>query len=107
MWDVVVFLLEGLIFILTGLGLRPILGNLSGAMARELALGAVLVSLAVIVARFVWVFPAVYFRWLVIPHLRHPQPMPRRHVPVRVARPAPPRPHSLIPAPPVPTLPPP
>src|SRR5260370_22884773 len=84
MWDVVVFLLEGLIFILTGLGLRPILGNLSGAMARELALGAVLVSLAVIVARFVWVFPAVYFRWLVIPHLRDREPMPRWQVPVLV-----------------------
>jgi CPA1 family monovalent cation:H+ antiporter len=84
MWDVVVFLLEGLIFILTGLGLRPILASLSGAMARELAVGTVLVSLAVIVARFVWVYPAVYFRWLVIPHLRDREPMPRWQVPVLV-----------------------
>src|SRR6266849_5480324 len=75
MWDVVVFVLEGLIFILTGLGLRPILGSLSGAMARELAVGVVLVSLAVIVARFVWVYPAAYFRWLVIPHLRAREPL--------------------------------
>src|SRR5260370_39528527 len=82
MWDVVVFLLEGLIFILTGLGLRPILGNLSGAMARALALGAVLVSLAVIVARFVWGFPAAYFRWPGIPHLRAREPMPPGRVPV-------------------------
>lgn len=84
MWDVVVFLLEGLIFILTGLGLRPILAGLSGAMARELAVGAVLVSLAVIVARFVWVYPAVYFRWLVIPQLRAREPLPRWQVPVLV-----------------------
>jgi CPA1 family monovalent cation:H+ antiporter len=75
MWDVVVFVLEGLIFILTGLGLRPILGSLSGAMARELAVGVVLVSLAVIVARFVWVYPAAYLRWLVIPHLRAREPL--------------------------------
>src|SRR5207249_6508510 len=44
MWDVVVFVLEGLIFVVMGLSLRPILGSLGGALARELALGAVLVS---------------------------------------------------------------
>src|SRR5712692_3700341 len=37
MWDVVVFVLEGLIFIITGLALRPILGSLSGPFARHLA----------------------------------------------------------------------
>src|SRR6266699_2926983 len=51
MWDVVVFVLEGLIFILTGLALRPILEGLSGAAALELARAAVLVSLAVVIAR--------------------------------------------------------
>jgi CPA1 family monovalent cation:H+ antiporter len=75
MWDVVVFVLEGLIFILTGLALRPILGGLSAAMARDLAVGTLVVSLAVIVARFVWVYPAAYFRWFVIPHLRAREPM--------------------------------
>jgi len=34
MWDVVVFALEGLIFIITGLALRPILGGWSGPFAR-------------------------------------------------------------------------
>src|SRR6266480_2848054 len=34
MWDVVVFALEGLIFIITGLALRPILGGWSGPVAR-------------------------------------------------------------------------
>src|SRR2546423_1882812 len=65
MWDVVVFVLEGLIFIITGLGLRPILARWSGPFERDLVWGAVLVSLTVIVARFVWVFPATYLpRWL-------------------------------------------
>src|SRR5256886_2374007 len=44
MWDVVVFALEGLIFIITGLALRPILGGWSGPFARDLAWGAVLGS---------------------------------------------------------------
>src|SRR5712692_11831410 len=76
MWEVVVFLLEGLIFIVMGLSLRPILGSLGGAVARELARGAVLVSLAVIVARFVWVFPAAYFRRL-SPRVQRHEPRPR------------------------------
>src|SRR5205809_1336695 len=60
MWDVVVFVLEGLIFIITGLALRPILAGWSGPFARDLLSGAVLVSVTIIVARFVWVFPAAY-----------------------------------------------
>src|SRR6266550_3651847 len=51
MWDVVVFVLEGLIFILTGLALRPIVEGLTGAAALELARAAVLVRLAVVIAR--------------------------------------------------------
>src|SRR5438445_8264361 len=39
MWDVVVFVLEGLIFIITGLALRPILGGWSGPFARDLVWG--------------------------------------------------------------------
>jgi CPA1 family monovalent cation:H+ antiporter len=70
MWDVVVFLLEGLIFILTGLMLRPILGSLSGASALDLIRGAGLVSLAVIVARVVWVYPATYLPRLVSGRIR-------------------------------------
>src|SRR5438552_1493722 len=77
MWDVVVFVLEGLIFIVMGLSLRPILGSLGGALARELARGAVLVSLAVIVARLVWIYPAGNFRWLFGRRLRPREPRPR------------------------------
>src|SRR5438093_8017762 len=49
MWDVVVFALEGLIFIITGLALRPILGGWNVPFARELAAGAGVVRWAVTV----------------------------------------------------------
>jgi CPA1 family monovalent cation:H+ antiporter len=65
LWDVVIFLLEGLIFILTGLGLRPIIEHVSAAGALELARAALLVSAVVIVGRFVWVYPAVFLPRLV------------------------------------------
>src|SRR2546430_1110419 len=85
MWDVVVFVLEGLIFIITGLALRPILGGWSGPFARDLAWGAVLVSVTVVVARFVWVFPATYLpRWLSA-RVRQRDPLPPWQFPALVA----------------------
>ncbi|PYO95929.1 MAG: Na+/H+ antiporter [Gemmatimonadetes bacterium] len=80
MWDVVVFVLEGLIFVLTGLALRPIVEGLSGAAALELARAAVLVSLAVIIARLVWVYFAGNFRWLLGAWLRPHEARPRWQV---------------------------
>src|SRR3989475_10538085 len=80
MWDVVVFVLEGLIFILTGLALRPIVEGLTGAAALELARAAVLVSLAVAISRLLWVYFAGNFRWLLGPRLRPREPRPRWQV---------------------------
>ncbi len=77
MWDVVVFVLEGLIFILTGLALRPIVEGLTGAAALELARAAGLVGLAVVIARLLWVYFAGNFRWLLGPRLRPREPRPR------------------------------
>src|SRR6267142_1799904 len=77
MWDVVVFLLEGLIFILTGLGLRPIVEHLTTAGALELGRGALVVSAVVIVARFVWVYPAVYLPRLASRRRRAREPAPQ------------------------------
>ena len=80
MWDVVVFVLEGLIFVLTGLALRPIVEGLSGTAALELARAAVLVSLVVIFARLVWLYFAGNFRWLLGPRLRPREARPRWQV---------------------------
>src|SRR5256884_157048 len=85
MWDVVVFVLEGLIFIITGLALRPILGGWSGPFARDLVWGAVLVSVTVIVARFVWVFPATYLPRALSARVRQRDPSPPWQLPVLVS----------------------
>jgi CPA1 family monovalent cation:H+ antiporter len=77
MWDVVVFVLEGLIFILTGLALRPIVEGLSVAAALQLLRAAALVSVAVVVARLVWVYFAGNFRWLLGSRLRPSEARPR------------------------------
>src|SRR6266700_3224680 len=85
MWDVVVFALEGLIFIITGLALRPILGGWSGPFARDLLSGAVLVSVTIIVARFVWVFPAAYVPRFLSARVRKRDPYPPWQFPAVVS----------------------
>lgn len=74
-WDFVEFVLTSLVFILIGLQLNAILGELEGRSAWELAWLALLVSLALILVRFLWVFPATYLARLV-PHIRRHDPSP-------------------------------
>ncbi len=59
-WQILLFLINGAIFILIGLSLPQALNRLAGRPPGELLGLAVAVSLAVIVARIVWVFPATY-----------------------------------------------
>src|SRR5215203_2700117 len=66
-WELVTFLLNGMIFALIGLQLSGIMERLSEGTeytATELVFYGVLISFAVILARFLWVFPATYVpRW--------------------------------------------
>ena len=63
-WQLIAFLLNGLIFILIGLQLDRVVSNLGRFTAGELILYAFLVSLTVVIVRMVWVFPATYVpRW--------------------------------------------
>jgi len=60
-WQMVVFTLTGLVFILIGLQLPTILDSLSASRTfGELASWAVVVSATVILVRLAWVFPGTY-----------------------------------------------
>jgi Na+/H+ antiporter len=59
-WDLLVFMLNGLAFILIGLQLRQVVAGLGGQSPWRLAVSGLAVSLAVIVVRFVWVFAGTY-----------------------------------------------
>jgi Na+/H+ antiporter len=64
-WELITFLLNGLIFILIGLQLGSVVEGLDDYTASELISYALLVSLTVILVRMVWVFPATYVpRWV-------------------------------------------
>jgi Na+/H+ antiporter len=75
-WELVSFLLNGLIFILIGLQLRNIVEGLSEYAAVELALYAGLISLTVVLLRFLWVFPATYLPRMLSRRLRERDPPP-------------------------------
>jgi NhaP-type Na+/H+ or K+/H+ antiporter len=63
-WELITFLLNGLIFILIGLQLGSVMEGLDEYTTGELASYALLTSLTVILVRMIWVFPATYVpRW--------------------------------------------
>jgi CPA1 family monovalent cation:H+ antiporter len=73
---VVVFLLNGLAFILIGLQLPRVLKGLREYTTGELLLYAVAVSPAVILVRVAWVFPATYLPRMAFRSIRERDPPP-------------------------------
>lgn len=64
-WELITFLLNGLIFVLIGLQLRNVVEGLDEFTTGELIGYAVLASLTVVLVRMLWVFPATYVpRWV-------------------------------------------
>ena len=75
-WELITFLLNGLIFVLIGLQLRNVVGRLSEYTTGELIAYALLVSLTVIAVRMMWVFPATYVPRWISRRLRERDPSP-------------------------------
>lgn len=74
-WSTVIFILNGIIFILIGLQLPGILKELNGSFGELLSYG-ILVSVTVIIVRIIWVYPGTYFpRWL-SKRIRQQEPKP-------------------------------
>jgi CPA1 family monovalent cation:H+ antiporter len=82
-WEMVEFLLNGFVFILIGLQLPEVLRGLSAHSIpiHRLVWYALEISLAVILIRVVWVFPAAYLPRLLFKKIREKDPYPSwRHV---------------------------
>jgi len=64
-WNLLVFLLNSLVFTLIGLQMSGIVDNLGRYPAGQLALISAVVTAVAILVRFAWVFPAAYLpHWL-------------------------------------------
>jgi monovalent cation/hydrogen antiporter len=75
-WGTMLFVLNGLVFVLIGLQLPGILSGLAGRSPAQLLAYAAVVSLAVIAIRFLWVFPATYLPRFLSRRLRRRDPYP-------------------------------
>jgi monovalent cation/hydrogen antiporter len=60
MWNILVFLLNSMVFILIGLQLSGVIGRLEGYSGWDLAAYALAISMVAILVRFAWVYFAEY-----------------------------------------------
>jgi len=84
-WRVVVFLLEGGVFLLIGLQLPEIVDGLHGYRAGQVALWSTAVVLAVLLSRPVWIVPATHVPRLLSSGLRSRDPAPSWQTTVAVS----------------------
>ena len=84
-WDLAIYVVEGLLFLLCGLQARTVFERTDGVDLRELLTAAALTLAIVLLARFVWVYPATYLpRWL-SPALARRDPSPKWQFPFVLA----------------------
>lgn len=75
-WDLVIYLIEGLVFLLTGLQARLIADTLDFSQWSTLALACAAVCAVLIVVRFMWVFAATYGTRMLFPWIKWRDPAP-------------------------------
>jgi len=71
-WDLVIWLIEGVLFLTIGFQLRLLLEKAQGWPVSEIVQAIVITSAIVVIARFLWVFPATYLQTL-LARKRHKQ----------------------------------
>ncbi len=75
-WDLVVYLVESVIFLLTGLQARVVADTLDLSQWAYLGLACLAVCAVLILVRFVWVYVATYLPRLLLPALAKKDPAP-------------------------------
>jgi CPA1 family monovalent cation:H+ antiporter len=75
-WDLVVWAVEAVIFFLAGLQAREVFAALGDGTWTRAVVAGVLVTLAVVLVRFAWVFPATYLPRTLVPHVARADPAP-------------------------------
>ncbi len=76
LWDTLVFLLNGFVFILIGLQLPYIVSGLEGQSLGQAIGYAIIISLLTIIIRIIWVFPNAYLPRMLFKSIRENEPRP-------------------------------
>jgi Na+/H+ antiporter len=75
-WDLVIYLVEGMLFLLTGFQMRLLYEKSKAFPLQDILVTTVLVAVTIIIARFAWVYPATYLPRLLSKRLRERDPAP-------------------------------
>lgn len=75
-WEMVVFILNGLVFILIGLQLPSVIGGMDGYSIGEAVKYSLIISLLTILIRICWVFPAAFLPRMLFRHVREKESAP-------------------------------
>ena len=84
-WETLIFLLNGLVFILIGLQLPSIIKGLGNDSIFSAIWYAVLISLITIAIRIIWVFPGAYIPRILFRSIRKTEPRPSKKMVFLVA----------------------
>jgi CPA1 family monovalent cation:H+ antiporter len=79
-WEVVIFILTALVFVLIGLQLKEVTKGISNYSWTALALNALVISFVVIIVRFIWVVPAATLPRILSKHIRDTEPFDPRNL---------------------------
>jgi CPA1 family monovalent cation:H+ antiporter len=75
-WDFLIYSTEGMLFLVTGLQARTLLTAFRTYAASQLVVSALIVGAVIIIARFVWMYPATYLPRRLSPALARSDPAP-------------------------------
>jgi Na+/H+ antiporter len=75
-WDLVIYLIEGLLFLLTGFQMRLLFEKSKAFPLDDILFATALVAVSIVIARFAWVYPATYLPRLLSKRLQARDPMP-------------------------------
>jgi monovalent cation/hydrogen antiporter len=75
-WDLIVYLIEGMVFLLMGLQARTIIERMASFTLREFLAATALTTAIAVIARFLWIFPGVYLPRWISPALARRDPSP-------------------------------
>jgi CPA1 family monovalent cation:H+ antiporter len=84
-WDLLTWAIEALVFLLTGLQARSVVAGLAGDELHRALIAGAIVTLTVIVVRFIWVYPATYLPRLLMPTVCASDPPPDWRMPFLVS----------------------
>ena len=75
-WDLVIFLVEGMLFLLTGSQMRLVFEKSKAFPLQDIVATTALVAVVIIIARFAWVYPATYLPRMLSKRTRERDPQP-------------------------------